>query len=82
MRQNPAGPYLSRAADPVTSDIFTGNTGGYAIYRIPGLVVTSKGTLLAYCEARKTPVERDTLYREVRRDPVTDQVLGDALVTA
>jgi aminodeoxyfutalosine synthase len=29
-------------------------------------------------EAGKTPVERDTLYREVRRDPKTDRVLGPA----
>ena len=35
------------------SDLFEANTGGYAHYRIPGLVVTPKGTLLAYCEARK-----------------------------
>jgi sialidase-1 len=43
------------AAEPLfeTLDLFTSNTGGYATYRIPGLVVTSKGTLLAYCEARK-----------------------------
>jgi aminodeoxyfutalosine synthase len=26
-------------------------------------------------EAGKTPVERDTLYREVKRDPNTDRVL-------
>ena len=26
-------------------------------------------------EARKTPVERDTLYRIIERDPVTDQVI-------
>ena len=31
------------------SDLFEANTGGYAHYRIPGLVVTPKGTLLAYC---------------------------------
>lgn len=34
-------------------DIWTGGVGGYDIYRIPGLVVTAKGTVLAYCEARK-----------------------------
>lgn len=36
------------------TDLFEANTGGYAQYRIPGLVVTRKGTLLAYCEARKS----------------------------
>jgi Neuraminidase (sialidase) len=36
------------------TDLFEANTGGYAQYRIPGLVVTRKGTILAYCEARKS----------------------------
>lgn len=36
------------------TDVFTSGTGGYNLYRIPGLVVTAKGTLLAYAEARKT----------------------------
>lgn len=34
-------------------DLFTEHTGGYVSYRIPGIVVTAKGTILAYCEARK-----------------------------
>ena len=34
--------------------LFEANSGGYAIYRIPGIVATDKGTLIAYCEARKT----------------------------
>jgi sialidase-1 len=42
------------AADPVKHDLFEAGKGRYALYRIPGLVVTPKGTLLAYCEARKT----------------------------
>jgi len=35
-------------------DLFTGGEGGYALYRIPGIVVTRKKTLLTYCEARQT----------------------------
>jgi sialidase-1 len=35
-------------------DLFEAGTGGYALYRIPGLAVTSKGTVLAYAEARKS----------------------------
>jgi sialidase-1 len=34
--------------------LFAAHTGGYAIYRIPGLVVTARGVVLAYCEARKS----------------------------
>jgi len=43
------------AAEPFLekTDLFEAGKGGYALYRIPGIVVTSKGTLLAYCEARK-----------------------------
>lgn len=37
-----------------TIDLFTADEGGYASYRIPCLVATRNGTLLAFCEARKT----------------------------
>jgi sialidase-1 len=43
-----AGPTLNK------SDLFEGGKGCYQLYRIPGLVATKKGTLLAYCEARKS----------------------------
>jgi sialidase-1 len=36
------------------ADIFVSGEGGYHTYRIPALVVTGKGTLLAFCEGRKT----------------------------
>jgi sialidase-1 len=35
-------------------DVFEASTDGYEIYRIPGIVVTRKGTILAFCEARKS----------------------------
>lgn len=35
------------------SDLYVAGQGGYQSYRIPALVVTSKGTLLALCEARR-----------------------------
>jgi sialidase-1 len=35
-------------------DVFVAGTDGYHTYRIPSLLVTSKGTVLAFCEGRKT----------------------------
>ncbi|TDU71278.1 dipeptidyl aminopeptidase/acylaminoacyl peptidase [Prosthecobacter fusiformis] len=43
------------AAEPFLekTDLFEAGKDGYALYRIPGIIVTKKGTALAYCEARK-----------------------------
>jgi len=38
--------------EPEKTDLFTANTDGFELFRIPGIVVTAKGTALAYCEAR------------------------------
>jgi sialidase-1 len=46
------------AAEPFLEkrDLFTiGDNPGFNIYHIPGVVVTAKGTVLAWCEARKRP---------------------------
>ena len=45
---------LAGAVEPLIakSDLFEAGREGYALHRIPGMVVTRKGTLLAYCEAR------------------------------
>jgi len=45
----------SLAAEPFLEkkDLFKAGDAGFALYRIPGVVTTTKGTLLAYCEARK-----------------------------
>lgn len=37
-----------------TLDLFEGGKGGYSTYRIPGMVVTKRGVVLAYAEARTT----------------------------
>ncbi len=43
------------AAEPLLEkiDLFEAGKDGYFLYRIPGIAITKKGTVLAYCEARK-----------------------------
>jgi sialidase-1 len=54
-KARPAGPPAKRAAPFLEKvDLFEAGKLGYALYRIPGIVVTAKGTVLAYCEARKS----------------------------
>ena len=40
-------------AAPAQEALFTSGTGDYHTYRIPSLIVTTKGSLLAFCEGRK-----------------------------
>src|SRR6185369_14914168 len=45
---------LTFSQEPPRVDVFTSGSEGYHTYRIPALLVTKKGTLLAICEGRKT----------------------------
>lgn len=54
-------------AEPDKVDLFEAGKGGYAQYRIPGLVVTKAGTALACCEARKTGSDWATIDILLRR---------------
>ncbi len=51
---------VTAVAEPLLekTNIFSAGEGGYDVYRIPGIVVTAKGTLFAYCEARHLPPDR------------------------
>ena len=44
---NASQPFLEK------TNIFEAGQAGVALYRIPGIVVTTNGTVLVYCEARK-----------------------------
>ena len=44
----------SYAESPRKTDVFVSGKGGYHTYRIPALIITKKGTLLAFCEGRKS----------------------------
>lgn len=41
--------------------LFTSGQDGYTLYRIPGVVITSNGTIIAYCEAREGRNDLDPL---------------------
>ena len=49
------------------SDLFTAGEGGYKVYHIPGIVVTAKGTVLAWCEARQKGGDWDQIEILLRR---------------
>lgn len=47
------GVFSSAAAEPVQVPVFTSGQDGYHTYRIPSVIVSPKGTVLAFCEGRK-----------------------------
>lgn len=65
---SPLAAAVPAAAGPERIDVFTEGQGGFASYRIPGIVVSARGTVLAYAEARKfTAADRGELEIHLRR---------------
>ena len=60
---------LSLAAEPFLeqSDLFVVGDSPYKLYHIPGIVVTAKGSVLAWCEARKKGSDWDAIDILLRR---------------
>ncbi len=52
---------------PEMTDLFLADTGGYHVYHIPGILVTTKGSVLAWCEARKKGGDWDQIDVLMRR---------------
>jgi sialidase-1 len=79
-------------SEPGFTDLYVGGAGGYHSYRIPALLATRKGTLLAFCEARKNSArdsgDIDLVVRRSRDDGRTWSAMalvheegGDAPIT-
>ncbi len=49
---------LSAAAEPELTDVFRSKSEGYASIRIPSVIVTKSGAVLAFAEGRKSPTDQ------------------------
>ena len=67
----------ARTPEGGSVDLFEAKTGGYALYRIPGVVVTRRGTVLAYAESRThTGSDWDDIDVLVRRSTDGGRTFG------
>ena len=68
------------AAEPSLekTDLFVSNTNGYKVYHIPGIVVTAKGSVLAWCEARKKGGDWDQIDILLRRSTDGGKTFSEA----
>lgn len=59
----------AKAAEPLLEkqDLFVSGDLGYKTFHIPGVVVTAKGTVLAWCEARRNASDWDQIDVLLRR---------------
>lgn len=64
------------------SDLFAKGDDGYKLYHIPGIAVTAKGTVLAWCEARKKGSDWDQIDILLKRSSDGGKTFGKAKVIA
>jgi len=65
------------------SELFRELSDGFTLYRIPGIVVTARGTVLAYCEARKfTGADRGEIEIHLRRSTDGGRTFSPAVQVA
>ena len=57
---------LAGTAAPVPTDVFVGGEGGHAVYRIPSIIRTTSGRLLAFAEARGSQADNGSNNLVVR----------------
>lgn len=66
-------PLASPAPEPVVADVFVGNAADpaatYPVYRIPAIVRTTGGTLLAFAEGRQGPGDQSGNDLVLRQSP-------------
>lgn len=68
------------AAEPlvVQSDLYVSGTEGYHTFRIPSLVISKRGTVLAFCEGRKeTRHDFGTIHLMLKRSTDGGRTWGD-----
>lgn len=72
--------FVANAAEPFfeKQDLFVAGDGGYKIFHIPGIVVTAKGAVLAWCEARKKGGDWDDISILMRRSTDEGKTWSDA----
>jgi sialidase-1 len=69
---------IPHAAEIVKTDLFKVGDHGYNLYHIPGIEVTAKGTILAWCEARKKGSDWDDIDILLRRSTDDGLTWSDA----
>jgi sialidase-1 len=60
------------------TDVFVSGTAGYHTYRIPAIVTSTKGTVLAFCEGRKNSAkDTGTIHLLLKRSTDGGKTWGD-----